>query len=230
MRLAFALPLISLLALAATAQAQPQPEAKAPDAPPAAVPNPPMFDGPEYAMGDPKAKVTLVEYASASCPHCARFDINVFPALRAKYIDTGKVRYVFREFLTDPVQVAALGFLLARCAGEKNYWTVVDAFFHAQEEIYTTRDLKGPVQKIAASVGLNDNQLDACFSYKPAQEALSARMDAALKAKINSTPSFLINGVLFHETPGKEVDLEELSAALDPLLATKPHKAHAHTH
>src|SRR5665213_2186956 len=84
-------------------------------------------------MGDPRAKVTVVEYASASCPHCARFNNDVFPAFKAKYIDTGKVRYVLREFLTEPVQVAAAGFLLARCAGKGKYFGALDDFFHGQE-------------------------------------------------------------------------------------------------
>jgi len=180
-----------------------------------------MWEGSEYVMGNPKAKVTLVEYASASCPHCARFDVLEFPGLKAKYIDTGKVRYVFREFLTPPEQLAAVGFLLARCAGEAKYWTALDQFFHDQTEIYTTRQVEGVVMRIAKSVDLTEPQVEACIDSKPALDALNARMKTALDAKINSTPTFLINGVEFHGPPGKETDLADLSGALDPLLAHK---------
>jgi len=176
-------------------------------------------------MGAPKAKVTLVEYASASCPHCARFDVQEFPALKAKYIDTGKVRYVFREFLTPSEQLAAFGFLLARCGGEANYWSAIDQFFHDQTEIIGTGDLKDVVLRIAKSVGLTEPQVEACIDSKPALDALNNRFQTALNAKINSTPTFLINGVEFHGPPGKEVDVADLSAAIDPLLAPV-HKKH----
>src|SRR4051812_29860044 len=79
----------------------------------------------DMSMGDAKAKVQFTEYASASCAHCARFNNEVFPALKAKYIDTGKVHYTLKEFLTPPENVAAAGFLLARCAGKDKYFTVL---------------------------------------------------------------------------------------------------------
>jgi protein-disulfide isomerase len=167
-----------------------------------------------------------VEYGSASCSHCARFDMEEFPGLKAKYIDTGKVRYVFREFITPDETVAAFGFLLARCAGEAKYWTTLDSYFHSQAEIYKTGDLKTPVLRIAKEVGLTPPQVEACIDSKPAQDALNARLQTALAAKINSTPTFLINGVEFHAPATKEVDLAELSAAIDPLLAPAPPKVH----
>jgi protein-disulfide isomerase len=220
-RLAAVLAVATLLTASVAALAQDAapapPSAAKPNAAPID-PNPPMWEGPEYVMGNPKAKVTLVEYASASCPHCARFDVSEFPGLKAKYIDTGKVRYVFREFLTPPEELAAFGFMLARCAGEAKYWTVVDQFFHDQTEIYTTHDVKGVVLRIAKSVGLTEPQVEACIDSKPALDALNARMQAALDAKINSTPTLLINGVEFHSPPGKEPDVADLSAAIDPVL------------
>ncbi len=207
------------LAICAGAAAA-QPAAKPPAAPAAAsIAAPPMFAAPEYVMGSRRAKVTVIEYASASCPHCARFDINVFPALKAKYVDTGKVRYVFREFLTEPEQLAAAGFLLARCAGEAKYWSVVEAVFHAQAEIYQTRDIKGPFDRIAASVGLTPAQVDACLNSKPALDALNARVnDAVTKQKIDSTPTFIVGA---NKPISGEVDLATLSAQIDPLL---PHR------
>ncbi len=187
---------------------------------PAPAPAPPMFNAPEYAMGDPRAKVTVIEYASASCPHCARFDVNQFPGFKAKYVDTGKVRYVFREFLTPPEQLAAAGFLLARCSGQEHYWQVVEAVFHAQNEIYATHDVSGVFERIARSAGLTHGQVDACLSDKAAVAALNARMDDAInKQHVNETPTFIINGKVFKGDPAKEVDVAELSAAIDPLLA-----------
>src|SRR3954471_22654592 len=90
----------------------------------------------EMSMGNPAAKVTVVEYASVACPHCAEFNEQVFPAFKAKYVDTGKVRYVFRQMLTTPAQVAAAGFLTARCAGKDKYFSVVDAIFRSQQEMF----------------------------------------------------------------------------------------------
>jgi protein-disulfide isomerase len=226
-RIASAVAVAALLtagvAAAQTQDAKPPAPADAKPNTPPVNPNPPMWEGPEYVMGNPKAKVTLVEYASASCPHCARFDVLEFPGLKAKYIDTGKVRYVFREFLTPPEQLAAIGFMLARCAGEAKYWTALDQFFHDQTEIYTTHQVEGVVMRIAKSVDLTEPQVEACIDSKPALDALNARMQTALDAKINSTPTFLINGVEFHGPPGKETDLADLSAAIDPLLAPGRH-------
>src|SRR5437588_12274451 len=89
----------------------------------------------DMSLGDPKAKVQVVEYASASCPHCARFANAIFPTFKAKYIDTGKVRFTLNEYLTDPQALAAAGFLLARCAGKARYFDVLDAFFNSQDEL-----------------------------------------------------------------------------------------------
>src|SRR5439155_2600770 len=92
----------------------------------------------DMTMGSPNAKVTMIEYASVSCPHCARFATEVFPAFKAKYIDTGQVRYVAREALTGDPAIAAAGFLTARCAGKDKYFQVVDAIYRAQPEIFAT--------------------------------------------------------------------------------------------
>jgi protein-disulfide isomerase len=208
------------LLAAAHAQAAQAPAMAAPAGKAAITPTPPMFTAPEYVMGSPRAKVTLVEYASASCPHCARFDINQFPQLKKTYIDTGKVRYVFREFITPPEQLAGAGFLLARCAGEKNYWNVLEQVFRAQEQIYKTGDMKSSLLPIAHSVGLSDAQVDACVTDKAAVAGLNDRMDTAInKEKIDSTPTFIINGKIFHGDPKREVDVAMLSAALDPAIA-----------
>src|SRR5665213_1873381 len=84
----------------------------------------------EEAMGNPKAKVTVIEYGSAACPHCARMNNDVLPQLKKNYIDTGKARYVFREILTDPIPFAGTAFMMARCGGDTNYFAILDDVFH----------------------------------------------------------------------------------------------------
>jgi protein-disulfide isomerase len=169
---------------------------------------------PEESLGNPRAKVTVIEYASASCPHCARFNNEVFPAFKKKYIDTGKVHYVFREFLTEPVQFAGTAFMIARCAGDKKYFAVLDDVFRQQEAIYQSGDLGGGLLKVASQFGMNKEQINACLDKKEV-DALNERLTAADKAGIEATPTFLIGD---KKLEGEQT-LDELSAAIDPLLA-----------
>lgn len=169
----------------------------------------------DNAMGPANAKVTVVEYASVTCPHCARFNEEVFPAFKAKYVDTGQVRYVFREFLTPPVPVAAAGFLIARCAGKDKYFSVVDALFHSQNEMYQSGDPRAVLFRIGQSAGLTDQQITACISDDKGLAALQKRVDAATNdAKINATPTFVING---KKLEGEQT-MAQLDAAIQPLL------------
>jgi protein-disulfide isomerase len=187
---------------------------------------PVRFTAPEYAMGNPRAKVTVVEYASLSCPHCARFDLNVFPAFKRKYIDTGQVRFVFRELLTPPEDVAMAGFLLARCAGQARYFSVVDTLFHRQEEMFRTGKVYETLLEVAQANGLSNADFTACVGDTKAMDALQKRVEQAAAAdKIESTPSFLINGRLLRGDAKKEMDLAQLDRALQPLLGSPP--AHA---
>ena len=109
--------------------------------------------GPEdMSMGNPNAKVLVAEYASVACPHCAAFNNDVFPAFKAKYIDTGRVHYVLHEMLVGgqaEVTMAAAGFLVARCAGKDKYFPVVDEIFRAQKAIFDSGDLRGGGEKAA---------------------------------------------------------------------------------
>ena len=171
---------------------------------------PPLPD--DMSLGDPKAKVKLVEYASLSCTHCAVFNNEVFPAFKKKYIDTGKVHYTLREILTPPAQVAAAGFITARCAGKDKYFNVTDAIFHAQQEMFTTGDMRGVLLRIAQSAGLTEEQFNACITDEAALKALNERVEKAIKVdKINSTPTFVINGKKVKEG---EISLAELDAAV----------------
>ncbi|MDB5447789.1 MAG: dsbA [Phenylobacterium sp.] len=166
----------------------------------------------DLSLGPPDAKVKVVEYASASCSHCARFNNEVFPAFKAKYVDTGKVNYTLREFLTPPEEVAAAGFLLARCAGKDKYFTVLDAIYKNQNEMFQTGDFRGVLLRIAQSAGMTEAQFNKCVSDPEALKALNARVQHAINVdKISATPTFFVNGKKIGEG---EMTLPQLDAAI----------------
>jgi protein-disulfide isomerase len=193
MRLIATLGLIALLALAACHK------------PTAAV------TADDMSMGNPTAKVTMVEYASVACPHCARWNSEVFPAFKAKYIDTGKVRYVLREALTGDPSIAAAGFLTARCAGKNKYFSVVDDIYNAQDQMEQTGQPHQILLNIARSAGLTEPQFEACITNDKALEALNARWESYMKLGFNSTPTFVINGTVYDKG---EMPLPQLDAAI----------------
>lgn len=166
----------------------------------------------DMSMGAPAAKLQLVEYASPTCPHCARFNQDVFPAFRAKYIDTGKVRYTLKEFLTPPNDVAAASWLLARCAGKDKYFTVIDAVFRGQEQMFSGGSPRDTLLQIAQSVGMTEKQFNACVSDEAALKALDKRIEASMQGeKITGTPTFILNGKVIGTG---ELPIEKLDAAV----------------
>ena len=171
---------------------------------------PPLPD--DMSLGNPKAKVKLVEYASLSCTHCAVFNNEVFPAFKKKYIDTGKVHYTLREILTPPAQVAAAGYLTARCAGRDKYFTVVDAVFRGHDEMVKTGDARAVLVAAAQAGGLSEAQFEACLSDEAALQALNTRVSRnAKQGEIAGTPTFVFNGVKVKEG---EMTADELDAAV----------------
>jgi protein-disulfide isomerase len=169
----------------------------------------------DMSLGDANAKVKVVEYASLSCPHCMRFNNEVFPAFKAKYIDTGKVHYTFREFITPPAEVAAAGALLARCAGKDKYFAVIDEIYHGLPAMAQANDYRGGLLRVAQSAGLTEAQFDKCVSDPDALKALNARVEGFVKKeKIESTPTFVVGA---QKLVGEQT-LESLSAAIDPML------------
>ncbi len=168
----------------------------------------------EMSLGDPRAKVTVVEYASVACPFCARFNNDVFPAFKAKYIDSGKVRYVFREMLVGGRGEAALGaagFMMARCLGRDKYFAVLDETFHAQESIYKSGNLRDGLLKIAQANGMSEAQFTDCISNVDGLNAMNARHQKAMASGVNSTPTFLVNGKKVAEGV---MTLDQLDAAI----------------
>ncbi len=169
-------------------------------------------DAADMTMGDPNAKVKMVEYASLTCSHCGAFNNEVFPEFKKKYIDTGKVHYTFKEFLTPPNEVAAAGFLVARCAGKDKYFNVTDAIFHAQQEMFTSGDMRGILLRTAQSAGMTEEQFNACITDEAALKALNERVEKAINVdKITSTPTFVVNGKKVKEGA---MTLAELDAAV----------------
>jgi protein-disulfide isomerase len=170
----------------------------------------------DMSLGDPGAKVTVIEYASASCPHCARFNNEVFPAFKAQFIDTNKIHYVFREFLTPPTEVAAAGFLMARCAGKDKYFSVLDAIFRGQAAMYQSGDFRGSLLKIAQSAGMTESQFTACISDDKSIQALNDRVQTyETRDNIKGTPTFIVNG----KTLDGEQSLASLTTAINTAQA-----------
>ena len=170
----------------------------------------------EMTMGDPKAKVTMIEYASVACPHCAHFNNDVFPEVKKKYIDTGKVFYVSREALTGEPTVAAAGFLLARCAGKDKYFQVTDAIYRAQEDMFRSGDVHGTLLRIAQSAGMSEDQFTKCITDDKAITALNDRVEKSSKQdSVDGTPFFIINGKKWKEG---EVSMADVDAELQPLV------------
>jgi protein-disulfide isomerase len=177
----------------------------------------------DMSLGNPNAKVKVVEYASAACPHCAHFDETVFPAFKAKYVDTGRVYYTLKEFLTSPPQVAAAGFLVARCGGKDKYFPILHAVFKSQAEWQPGADLMAIFLKIGQANGLSEDQVRSCLSDQAALDALNARVQAAVETdKVDQTPTLVVNG---KQLAG--VALGELEAAIVAAEKAAPPKAHA---
>jgi len=169
---------------------------------------------PDIAIGSAKAPVTITEYSSMSCPHCAAFGQNVFPMLRSKYIDTGKVRFVFREFPLD-IKAAAAS-ILARCAGKgdsEKYLGAVETLFKLQERLMAqTRDTLIYVGKLH---GMSEQEVETCEKDQAQFDKLTAdQRYAHQELKVTSTPTFFLNGVRLQGS----MSFEELEERIKPLL------------
>jgi protein-disulfide isomerase len=170
---------------------------------------------PEMALGSANAAVTITEYASMTCPHCAAFNAEVFPKLKSEYIDSGKVRYVFREFPLDIK--AAAGSMLARCIAKDDsgkYFAVVDLLFKQQA------DWAGPkttevLKRIGKQAGLTEQNVEDCLKDQALLDKIAADQKYANDVlKVNSTPTFFING----EVIKGEASIEEFEKKINPLL------------
>jgi protein-disulfide isomerase len=170
---------------------------------------------PEMIMGNDKAPVTVIEYASMTCPHCAHFQETTFPELKKRYIDTGKVRYIFREFPLD--NLAAAAFMLARCAGKDDkdkYFALIDTLFKQQRQWAVEKPL-APLLAIAKQAGFTEESFKACLANQQVLDGIeSVRKRAVDTFKVQSTPTFFINGTSY---PGA-LSIEDLAKVIDPYL------------
>src|SRR5262245_6596735 len=146
----------------------------------------------EMSMGPDNAQVTIVEYASMTCPHCAHFHEQTLPELKKRYIDTGKVRFIFREFPFDPL--AAGAFMLARCAEKDKYFPMIDALF-SQQTTWAVQKPIEPLFAIAKQAGYTKETFEACLANQKVLEGIEwVRSRGAQKFGVDSTPTFFING------------------------------------
>jgi protein-disulfide isomerase len=153
-----------------------------------------MAPGPieDIWLGDEKAPVTIIEYASMTCPHCAHFSETTFPELKKRYIDTGKVRFIFREFPLDALAMATV--MLARCAGKDKYFPMIETLFRQQKDWAVQRPLPA-LMAIAKQAGFTEQSFEACLNDRKLQNNIETiRQTAAEKFGVNSTPTFFING------------------------------------
>jgi len=166
----------------------------------------------DQVQGADNAPVTIIEYASMTCGHCADFHNKTYPTLKSKYIDTGKVRYILREFPLDPI--AAGAFMLARCAGKDKYFPLVEAFF-AQQSTWAVRQPIPPMMAIAKQAGFTEDSFKQCLENQQVLDGIEwVRKRGQEKFGVNSTPTFFINGKVVRGT----MTVEELEKHIEPYL------------
>jgi protein-disulfide isomerase len=168
---------------------------------------------PEMVMGEADAPVTIVEYMSLTCPHCATFHNETFAALKEKYIDSGQVRFIARDFPFDPR--AAAGAMLARCAPEGQYYPMISVLFQQQNNWATAQDARGALLQISRMAGFTQESFEACLTNQQLLDDVNAvRTKAAEEFGVQSTPTFLINGKRYAGT----MSIDQMSAIIDSML------------
>jgi protein-disulfide isomerase len=165
----------------------------------------------EMALGSESAKVTLIEYASATCPHCAAFHVETFGKLKTEYVDTDKVRFVFREFPLNDAALAA--FMIARAAPKESYFPLIDAYFTTLDT-WTAGNWVEGLFNIARQAGFSREKFDATLKDEALAKAILAIRDGGVSFGVKGTPTFFING----ETFDGEATIEGLKGGIDPLL------------
>lgn len=168
----------------------------------------------DMALGDENAPITVIEYASMTCPHCAHFHHETFPKLKKNWIDTGKVRFVFREFPFDRPGLAAA--MLARCGGKDRFFAFIDVLFEQQAKWVRAEDPMAELRRIGSLGGVSGEAFDRCMASDDLQEMiLQSRLTAHKEMDVNGTPTLFINGEK-HEGGN---DYESVAAALEKLTS-----------
>jgi protein-disulfide isomerase len=163
----------------------------------------------DRVLGEAEAPITIVEYASMTCPHCAHFENEVLPELKKKWIDTGKAKLVMRPFPLD--QVALRAEMLARCLPPERYYPMIETLFKTQEK-WAVPDWRPALERIARLAGVNSKEFNACLANKELEdEVVQSRLIASTQLSINGTPTLFVDGKKFEGPPTVE--------ALDELLS-----------
>ena len=166
----------------------------------------------DRSLGKDDAPVTIVEYASMTCPHCAQFHETTYPELKKRYIDTGKVRFIFREFPLDPLAAGAS--MLARCAEKDKFFPIIETLFQMQRTWAVEKPIP-PLLAIAKQAGFTEQSFNACLSDQKMLDAMQEEQKRATdKFKVSSTPTLFINGKM--QKGG--ITIDELAKVIDPLL------------
>jgi len=163
-------------------------------------------------LGQADAKVTIVEYASMTCSHCAHFHETAWPELKKKYIDTGKVRFTLREFPLDPLATA--GFMLARCNGNDKFYPMTDLLFAQQRNWAFTDKPVDALSSLVKQAGFTQESFEACLKRQDIYDAVTVVKDGGAKAGVDSTPTFFING----QKRSGALSIAEFDKILEPLL------------
>ena len=187
-----------------------------PAAQPAADALSPRRENGDMVIGAANAPVTIIEYASLTCPHCAHFHTETLPKLKSEYVQTGKVKYVFRDFPLDGLALRAA--MIAQCAGPERYFTFLDVFFQQQANWTKGNDpeqMIASLKRLARTGGMTEAQIDGCLKDQKVQDAvLASRMGGEKQFGVKSTPTLIINGKAH---PGA-LPFDELDKIIKPLL------------
>jgi protein-disulfide isomerase len=167
----------------------------------------------EKSFGNENAAVTVIEYMSMTCSHCQNFHVTTWPAIKEKYVDTGKIKFIFREFPFDPRAAAA--FMLARCVPEDQWYPVIDLLFRTQDKWARVSDARQAMQSTMSITGMSKSDFESCLTNQDLLEKVQAVADKGRKLGVDSTPSFLINGKVY----AGAMKIEEFSKLVDPLVS-----------
>jgi len=167
----------------------------------------------DRVLGDANAKVTLIEYASATCPHCADFHVNILPQLKTEYIETGKVKFIFREFPLDPL---ALGvFMLTRCLPEEKFFDMTNEFFRTQETWARAQNPTVEITKMMTAAGMDKETFDACIKNdKLAQSMVEYSQQSGKDFSIKGTPAVFVDGEPIRDLK----DISKVRQAIDSAI------------
>jgi protein-disulfide isomerase len=174
-----------------------------------------MVAGPlgERSLGNPSAPVTVIEYASMTCSHCAAFHETTYTPFKEKYIDSGKVHFIFREFPLDAV--AASAFMLARCVPEERYFPVVDILFHQQRNWAFSENPRQALLNIVKQAGFTQESFETCLTNQEILDGVNwVKTRGSEEFDVTSTPTFFING----KKKSGALSLETLDQEIEPLL------------